>query len=188
MSTTAIAQHAPPLATEERAPLLTRPLLLRFVSIIGAATSFYLTPRLVSRVGYRLALTIGLVLLGAPAVALMASSGLAVIRAVSIIRGAGFAIVTVAGGALAASVIPPARRGQGLALTGVVSGVPALVSLPLGVWASARWGFAGLRRDCGGRAAGPGYGARTARAQGPGKPYPRRAIHDAQPRRCAAPA
>ena len=59
----------------------------------------------------------------------------------SIVRGAGFAIVTVAGGALTASMIPPDRRGEGLALTGVVSGVPALVSLPLGVWASVRWGF-----------------------------------------------
>ncbi|MGH3305558.1 MAG: MFS transporter [Streptosporangiaceae bacterium] len=66
---------------------------------------------------------------------------LAVILVVSILRGAGFAAVTVAGGALTASMIPPSRRGEGLAVTGVVSGVPALVSLPLGVWASARWGF-----------------------------------------------
>jgi predicted MFS family arabinose efflux permease len=178
MTTTAFAPDVPAKPrTTSKAPLVTRPLLLRFVSIVGSATSFYLplsvvplyakssgsdagagfatgalllatvsveliTPRLVSRVGYRLALAIGLVLLGLPALGLLASSSLAVILAVSLVRGAGFAIVTVAGGALTATLIPAERRGEGLALTGIVSGVPALVSLPLGVWAATRWGFA----------------------------------------------
>ena len=161
----------------EQASLITRPLLLRFVSIIGASSSFYLplsvvplyarsagsdaaaglatgalllatvavelvTPRLVARTGYRIALSLGLLCLGLPALALLAPPNLAVIVAVSVVRGAGFAVVTVAGGALTASLIPPQRRGEGLALTGVVSGVPALACLPLGVWVSARWGFA----------------------------------------------
>jgi predicted MFS family arabinose efflux permease len=175
VTTTAITRDAPPSAAAQRAPLITRPLLLRFVSIFGSAASFYLplsvvpmyakasgsnasaglatgalllatvaveliTPRLVSRTGYRLALAIGLFFLGVPALALLASSSLGTILAVSVVRGAGFAVVTVAGGALTASMIPPERRGEGLALTGVVSGVPALVSLPLGVWAAGRWG------------------------------------------------
>ncbi len=162
---------------EELPPLITRPLLLRFVSIIGSSSSFYLplsvvplyaksagadasagfatgvlllttvgvellTPRLVARTGYRLALSLGLVCLGLPALALLAPPDLAVLVAVSAVRGAGFAVVTVAGGTLTASLIPAQRRGEGLALTGVVSGVPALACLPLGVWVSARWGFA----------------------------------------------
>ncbi len=156
--------------------LITRPLLLRFVSIIGASASFYLplsvvplyasssgsdasagyatgsllfatvtveliTPRLVARTGYRLALSCGLLALGLPALALLAKPDLALIVAVSIVRGAGFAIVTVAGGALTASMMPRERRGEGLALAGVVSGVPALTCLPVGVWAASRWGF-----------------------------------------------
>jgi len=160
----------------EQTSLITRPLLLRFVSIIGASSSFYLplsvvplyarsagsdadaglatgalllatvavelfTPRLVARTGYRIAMSLGLLCLGLPALALLAPPNLAVIVAVSVVRGAGFAVVTVAGGALTASLIPPQRRGEGLALTGVVSGVPALACLPLGVWVSARWGF-----------------------------------------------
>jgi predicted MFS family arabinose efflux permease len=175
MTTTATNQDAVPSAAAQRAPLITRPLLFRFVSIFGAAASFYLplsvvpmyakasgsdasaglatgalllatvaveliTPRLVSRTGYRLALAIGLFFLGVPALALLASSSLATILAVSVVRGAGFAVVTVAGGALTASMIPPERRGEGLALTGIVSGVPALVGLPLGVWVAGRWG------------------------------------------------
>lgn len=159
-----------------RDPLITRPLLIRFVSILGSSASFFLplsvvplyarpagtagaglatgvlllvtvavellTPRLVARTGYRLALALGLLLLGLPALALLGPPDLAVILAVSAARGAGFAVVIVAGGALTASLIPPGRRGEGLAVTGLVSGVPALVCLPLGVWVSGRWGFA----------------------------------------------
>jgi predicted MFS family arabinose efflux permease len=176
MTTEAIGQDMRSDAARDRVRLITRPLLLRFVSIIGASASFYLplsvvpvyatragsdasagfatgsllfatvtvellTPRLVARTGYRRALSCGLLALGLPALALLAAPNLALIVAVSIVRGAGFAIVTVAGGALTASMIPRERRGEGLALVGVVSGVPALTCLPMGVWAASRWGF-----------------------------------------------
>lgn len=157
---------------------MTRPLLLRFVSIIGASTSFYLllsvvplyaeasggggnaaglatgalmlatvagelaTPRFVARFGYRLALVAGLVLLGAPALVLTVSGGMAWIVAVCLVRGLGFAVTVVAGGALTASLIPPERRGEGLALIGIVSGVPSLLALPLGVWLVHHVGYA----------------------------------------------
>jgi len=180
MTTTALIPEAPPQpapsqSAPQRPALITRSLLLRFISIFGSATSFYLplsvvplyakqsgsdaaaglstgvlllttvgveliTPRIVARTGYRLALAAGLFTLGAPALALLTSASLPLILTVSVLRGAGFAVCTVAGGALTASMIPQERRGEGLALTGVVSGVPALLSLPLGVWAADRWG------------------------------------------------
>ncbi|HEY3734408.1 MAG TPA: MFS transporter [Streptosporangiaceae bacterium] len=175
MTTATLAPRAR-IRQTARPSLITRSLLLRFVSIIGASVSFYLplsvmpmyakssgastgaglvtgalllttvavelmTPRLLARVGYRLSLTVGLLLLGAPALALLASSDPAVIIGVSILRGAGFAVATVAGGALTASLIPPERRGEGLGLVGIVGGVPALVALPAGVWVAAHWGF-----------------------------------------------
>ncbi|WP_433202560.1 MFS transporter [Dactylosporangium sp. CS-047395] len=156
-----------------RPRLVTRPLLLRLVSIAGSAVGFYLplsvvpmlagssggaglatvallvatvvvellTPRLVARAGYRWSLAAGLFLLGAPTVILAFATAPAVIIAVSLVRGAGFAICTVAGGALTASLVPAERRGEGLALLGVVSGVTSLIALPLGVWAATRWGF-----------------------------------------------
>ena len=174
MTTGSLTRYAP--AAAGRPPLLTRPLLLRFISVIGSSVSFYLplsvvpryvassgsgaaaglatgalllatvaselaTPRLVARAGYRLSLTFGLVLLGAPALALLASSSLAVVVAVSIVRGIGFGITTVAGGALTASLIPAQRRGEGLGLVGIVAGVPSLVSLPAGIWVASRWGY-----------------------------------------------
>jgi MFS family permease len=161
-----------------RPPLLSRALLLRFVSIAGASISFYLplsvtpvlaasagshgtaglatgalllatvltelvTPWIATRVGYRWALGGGLFLLGAPALVLIrAAPSIPVIVAVSAVRGIGFAVTVVAGGALTAALIPMQRRGEGLAVTGLVSGVPSLIALPLGLWAAQRFGFA----------------------------------------------
>jgi len=157
-------------------PLLTRALLLRFASMIGASLSFFLllsvvpayaaerggggaaglatgslmlatvlgelvTPRLVARFGYRLTLIAGLFLLGAPALALTVSGQAGWIVAVCFVRGLGFALTIVAGGALTASLIPDERRGEGLALVGVVSGVPSLVALPLGLWLAEHVGY-----------------------------------------------
>jgi predicted MFS family arabinose efflux permease len=99
------------------------------------------TPRLVARLGYRPTLVLGLVLLGAPTLALTLSGSLYVIVAVSVVRGAGFAVCTVAGGALTATMIPEGRRGEGLALVGLISGVSGLLALPAGVWAAGRWGY-----------------------------------------------
>jgi predicted MFS family arabinose efflux permease len=60
---------------------------------------------------------------------------------VCVIRGLGFAVTCVAGYALTVSLIPPQRRGEGLALVGVVSGVPSVACLPLGVWLAAHAGY-----------------------------------------------
>src|SRR4051812_34292174 len=114
------------LTRPARTTLLSRVLLLRFVSIVGSSIGFYLplsvvplfakesgsdsfaglatvalllatvacelvTPRLNARVGYRSALALGLVLLGVPTLVLMFSDSIAVIVAVSVVRGAGFA-------------------------------------------------------------------------------------------------
>lgn len=156
--------------------LVSRPLLLRFVSVIGTSIGFFLplsvmplfakqagwedaagmatvalllatvacqlvTPRVILRIGYRWTLAVGLTLLGAPTLFLTVSDSMWVVIAVSVVRGAGFAIAVVAGGALTALLIPANRRGEGLALVGIVGGVPSMLALPAGVWASARWGY-----------------------------------------------
>jgi predicted MFS family arabinose efflux permease len=166
---------------DPRPRLVTRPLLVRFVSIVGASASFYLllstvpeyaraagasagtagltttaltlssvaaylvAPRLIARYGYRPVLAVGLAALGAPALVLAAPSGigasLAVIMTVCAVRGVGFAVTCVAGYALTVSLIPPQRRGEGLGLVGVVSGVPSVTCLPLGVWLVAHVGY-----------------------------------------------
>ena len=57
------------------------------------------------------------------------------------VRGAGFAVLCVAGGALTVSLIPAQRRGEGLALIGLVSGIPSVAALPLGVWLAGHLGY-----------------------------------------------
>ncbi|GAA4715896.1 MFS transporter [Phytohabitans rumicis] len=99
------------------------------------------TPRIVSRIGYRSALAVGLALLGLPALALLATPSVPLAVAVSVVRGIGFAICVVAGGALTTALIPDERRGEGLAIVGLVNGVPSMLALPVGVWAAQRWGF-----------------------------------------------
>ena len=98
-------------------------------------------PRLTARFGYRVMLAAGLVLLGAPALALPAASTMAAIVAVSVVRGLGFAVVVVVGGALVALLVPRERRGEGLGLFGIVVGVPGVAALPLGVWLVGRAGY-----------------------------------------------
>ena len=88
----------------------------------------------IRRLGYRVVLAAGALLLGAPTLALLPREPLAIMVAVSLVRGLGFGLCGVATGALTALLLPPERRGEGLGLLGLVSGVPAIVALPAGVW------------------------------------------------------
>jgi predicted MFS family arabinose efflux permease len=110
---------------------------LMLTTVIGELAS----ARLVARFGYRSVYAVGLLLLGAPALALVASSGLAAIVAVNLVRGLGFAIAVVTGSALVAVFSPDERRAEGLGLYGVVVGVPSVVALPLGVWLASNVGY-----------------------------------------------
>jgi MFS family permease len=87
----------------------------------------------IRRFGYRMVLAAGAVLLGAPALAMLAREPQAVMMGVSLVRGLGFGLCGVATGALTAKLLPPGRRGEGLGLLGIVSGVPAIVALPVGI-------------------------------------------------------
>jgi predicted MFS family arabinose efflux permease len=191
---TAIEHPTAPTAGGPRRRILTRPLLMVYLSGFCAMISFYLllsvvpvyatsvgagrtgagfttgalmlstvvaelfTPRLIARFGYRTTLAAGLLLLGPPALALPASRSLAAITGVCLVRGVGFAIIVVAGGALMAALVPSERRGEGLGLAGVVFGVPAMTALPLGVALASRFGTTGVF-VAGGLAALPGLAA-----------------------------
>jgi len=115
-------------ASSSGAGLITGSLLLGTVAAEAAAAAA------ISRFGYRMVLAAGAVLLGAPALAMLAPEPQAVMIGVSVVRGFGFGLCGVATGALTATLLPPGRRGEGLGLLGLVSGVPAVVALPAGVW------------------------------------------------------
>jgi MFS family permease len=115
-------------ASSSGAGLITGSLLLGTVAAEAAAATG------IRRFGYRAVLAAGALLLGLPALALIPREPQAVMMAVSFVRGLGFGLCGVTTGALTATLIPPARRGEGLGLLGLVSGVPAVVALPAGVW------------------------------------------------------
>ncbi|MCW3819848.1 MFS transporter [Micromonospora sp. DR5-3] len=93
-------------------------------------------PKLLARLGYRAVLALGLLLLAAPSLLLILSPAMELVVAVSLVRGAGFGIFVVTGGALVAELVPAERRGEGLGLYGVVCAIPAILGLPAGVWLS----------------------------------------------------
>ena len=92
------------------------------------------------RFAHRSVLVAGALLLGVPALVLHPGSGLGVIVAISLVRGIGFGLSTVVAGALAAMLLPPERRGEGLGLYGIVATAPGVVALPLGVWLAGHLG------------------------------------------------
>ncbi len=110
------------------AGLITGSLLLGTVAAEAVATAA------IRRFGCRMVLAAGAVLLGVPALAMLAREPQAVMVSVSLVRGLGFGLCGVVTGALTAKLLPPGRRGEGLGLLGVVSGVPAIIALPAGVW------------------------------------------------------
>lgn len=77
------------------------------VLMFASVAAELVTPRLAARIGYRRLLMVGLVLLGAPALALNACTSLVPLMALCVIRGLGFAIIVVGVGALAAETILP---------------------------------------------------------------------------------
>ncbi|HKE99454.1 MAG TPA: MFS transporter [Actinomycetes bacterium] len=111
------------------------------VLLLSTVAAELATPRLMTRLGPRLSLGLGLVLLGGPALALPATRTTGGILAISAVRGVGFAIIVVVSGAMVASLVPNERRGEGLGLFGVVVGVPSIVALPLGVWLAKNVGY-----------------------------------------------
>lgn len=111
-------------------------------TLMGATVAAeFAAPRMVARFGHRAVLAAGLVLLGLPALALVSSASMLLIILVSLLRGVGLAIIFVVCGELGASLVPAERRGEGLGVLGVVSGIPAVVAMPLSVWLAQTAGF-----------------------------------------------
>lgn len=113
------------------------------VLLLGTVAAELAAPILMRRYRYRTLLVAGAVLMGVPALALLAAGPLAVVAAVSIVRGFGFGLSTVVMAALTAALVPPQRRGEGLGLYGVVDSLPAVAALPSGVWLAGHGGFTG---------------------------------------------
>lgn len=113
-------------AAESTAGVVTAVFLL--VTIAVQAT----IPALTARFGVGPVLVVGLVALGAPAPFYVLDDGVGWISALSAVRGAGFAVLTVLGATLAAQVAPPERRGESIGLYGLAIAIPNMVAVPAG--------------------------------------------------------
>ncbi|MCD2194290.1 MFS transporter [Actinomycetospora endophytica] len=97
-------------------------------------------PALLRAIGHRAALVLAAVALGAPAALLVLTPSVWLAMPVSVVRGAGFGVLTVAGAALVSDLVPARVRGRATGIYGLALGLPQLVLLTGGVWAWARLG------------------------------------------------
>ncbi|MGB5952042.1 MAG: MFS transporter [Ornithinimicrobium sp.] len=98
-------------------------------------------PGLLRRYGWGTVMSVGMVLMGLPALAHILSDALLPILALSAVRGVGFGILTVTGSAAVAELVDPARRGAAIGAYGLAIAVPNLVLLPLSPWVAQTYGF-----------------------------------------------
>src|SRR5918997_2222484 len=90
-------------------------------------------PALTGRFGAPRVLVAGLLAIGLPSPLYAVDDGLGWLCALSAVRGAGFAVLTVLGSTLAAQVAPRARRGESIGIYGLAIAVPNLIAIPAGV-------------------------------------------------------
>ncbi|WP_304453660.1 MFS transporter [Nocardiopsis sp. YSL2] len=98
-------------------------------------------PWMLERGGYRWAFPVGCLIMGLPTPLFAATADLAPLIAVSALRGVGFGMVSVAGTALAARLVPNEQVGRATGYYGLAVGLPQVVILPGGVALALQIGF-----------------------------------------------
>jgi MFS family permease len=111
------------------------------VMMLATVLAELVVPRLLARYGYRAGMVLSSLLLAGGSAVLAVSPALPLALAACAARGAGLAIVVVAGPVLAAELAPEERRGEALGVYGVALGIAAVVGLPLGLWLSLHVGY-----------------------------------------------
>jgi predicted MFS family arabinose efflux permease len=115
--------------------------LVTTVMLMVTVAAQPLAPVLVSRFGAARTLAFGLLLLGAPAPLYGLTADLGPLLAISAVRGAGFALLTVVGSTLTAVLAPPGRKGETVGLYGLAIAVPNLIAVPGAVALAQRVSF-----------------------------------------------
>ena len=101
-------------------------------TLIATVAVQLVTPALLRRTSARLLLAVGLLLLGAPAPFYALVTSMPAIVGLSILRGAGFALITVIGALTATEAVTPNRRGAAIGLYGLGAAIPIALGPGLG--------------------------------------------------------
>ena len=107
--------------------------LVTTVMLASTVGTQVLVPAVVGRQGLVKVLAAGLVLLGAPGVLYLVDRQFWWVLGISVLRGFGFAIITVLLPLVASRMVPTERRGEAIGLYGLAIAIPNLVAVPLGV-------------------------------------------------------
>jgi len=99
-------------------------------------------PWMLERGGYRWAFPVGALVMGLPTPLFALTTDLGPLLAVSAVRGVGFGMVSVAGTALAARLVPRSQVGRATGYYGLAVGLPQVFILPGGVALALNVGFA----------------------------------------------
>ncbi|MFI2104453.1 MFS transporter [Isoptericola sp. NPDC019693] len=108
--------------------------LVNAVLMLATVLAQTTVPWLLRRVGWRLTMTVGVVLLGAPSLLFMVSDQLGWLLALSAVRGMGFAVLTVCGSSAVAALVDGPRHGRAIGLYGLSIAFPQLVLVPSAAW------------------------------------------------------
>ncbi|WP_158166666.1 MFS transporter [Mycolicibacterium smegmatis] len=100
-----------------------------------------LVGRLIRRVGTRVTLAIGLLLLGGPALLHLFAETLWAVLALAALRGLGFGILTVSGVDGVAGLFAQEHRGRAVGAYGLAIAAPQFVFTPLAPWLAEQVGF-----------------------------------------------
>lgn len=84
--------------------------------------------------GWRVVLSAGMLLLGLPSVLLIFTEELWQVLAISAVRGAGFAALTVCGASAVAHLVPRSHRGRAVGVYGLSIALPQFLLTPTSAW------------------------------------------------------
>ncbi|MCK9794118.1 MFS transporter [Isoptericola sp. 4D.3] len=116
--------------------------LVNAVLMLATVLTQTTVPWLLRRVGWRLTMTVGVVLLGVPSLLFVVTDQLGWLLALSAVRGTGFAVLTVCGSSAVAALVDGPRHGRAIGLYGLSIAFPQLVLVPSAAWVAETLDFA----------------------------------------------
>ncbi|SKC60637.1 MFS transporter [Krasilnikoviella flava] len=108
--------------------------LVNAVLMLATVLTQTTVPWLLRRVGWRLTMSAGVLLLGVPSLLFMVTDQLGWLLAFSAVRGTGFAVLTVCGSSAVAALVDGPRHGRAIGLYGLSIAFPQLVLVPSAAW------------------------------------------------------